>query len=323
MNVFTPTDTQSDHYPSSSTMSRPYYGSVMMYAYSENAHHQQPPPLSTSQQAWQWQEENQQQLYGVQQQQQERLHIRGQIRGSYNQPVKPLHEETQYSPDYQGKKYIPPANHQHMSMQPTNIDNHHLRSMQPEYNVAGTKAAPLQGELPNDDYSYYGRSSGPASLDNSLTKPRPAGSIQPTNIDNHHLRSMEPEYTIAGTNAAPLQGKLPNDSDYNYYGRSSGPVSLDSSLTKPRPVGGNTNHPPPDQYPPAASRRPEKPTQYALETIDEEIRYQADRQRRHQEYERFNLNVKLDPYLICPKCKLQFREGQLPEYRHHIDNCHH
>ena len=57
------------------------------------------------------------------------------------------------------------------------------------------------------------------------------------------------------------------------------------------------------------------------EAINEEIRYQADRQRRHQEYERFDSTPQLDPYLICPKCQLQFREGQLPEYRHHIDNC--
>ena len=333
-------------------MSRPYYDSVMMHAYARNAHHQQPPPSSTSQQAWQLQQENQQQLYVVQQQQQEQLHIRGQGRGSsYNQPVKPLHEGTQYPPDYQGKNYVQPTNHQPRSMQPTNIDNHQLRSMQPEYNIAGTNAAPLQGKLPNDDYNYYGLSSGPASLDNSLTKPRPAGSIQPTSIDNHQLRLMQPQYNIAGANAAPLQGKLPNDNDYNYYGRSSGPASLDSSLTKLRPAGGNTNHPPPVQSPIAFSKRAETPTQYALETINEEIhyqadrqrrhqeyerptqyaseaineeiRYQSDRQRRHQEYERFDCNLQLDPYLICPKCKLQFREGQLPEYRHHIDNCHH
>ena len=146
--------------------------------------------------------------------------------------------------------------------------------------------------------------------------------MQCTNIDNQQLRSMQPDYNIAGTNVAPLQGKLPND-DYNYYGRIIGPASLDSSLIKPRPAAGHTNLPPPDQSPLTAGRRPKKPTQYASEAINEDIRYQADRQRRHQEYERFDSNLQLDPYLICPKCKLQFREGQLPEYRHHIDNCHH
>ena len=40
-----------------------------------------------------------------------------------------------------------------------------------------------------------------------------------------------------------------------------------------------------------------------------------------QEYERFDSPPPFDPYLTCPKCKLQFREGQLPEYRHHIHNC--
>ena len=147
--------------------------------------------------------------------------------------------------------------------------------------------------------------------------------LLPANIDNYQYqpRLIQPEYNVAGmyTNAAPMQGQFPHD-NYN-YGRNGGPVSLDSSITKPRSTAGYTNHPSPDHSPLAASRRPEKPTQYASEGINEEIRYQADKQRRHQEYERFDSTLWLDPYLICPKCKLQFREGQLPEYRHHIDNC--
>ena len=31
--------------------------------------------------------------------------------------------------------------------------------------------------------------------------------------------------------------------------------------------------------------------------------------------------LRYDPYLTCHKCKFQFREGDLPEYRHHIDHC--
>ena len=271
-------DTQSGQYHTPTTMSRPRYNTSVGHTNAEMAYHQQPPPSSTSQLAWQRQQEHQQQqehqrqehqrqqerqqqLYVAQQQQQEQLQIRGQGRGSsYNQAVKPLHEGTQYPPDYQGKKYIPPTKHQHMSMQPINIDNHQLRSMQPEYNIAGTNAVPLRRKLPNDDYNYYG---------------------------------------CRGT------------------------ASLDTSLSKSRPGGDHTNDSPPDQSPLTASRKPEKSTQYGSEAINEEICYQADRQRRHQEYEGFDSNLQLDPYLICPKCKLQFREGELPEYRHHIDNCHH
>ena len=38
---------------------------------------------------------------------------------------------------------------------------------------------------------------------------------------------------------------------------------------------------------------------------------------------RFPAHLQKDPYLICPRacCKRQFEEGQLPEYRHHIDYC--
>ena len=55
--------------------------------------------------------------------------------------------------------------------------------------------------------------------------------------------------------------------------------------------------------------------------INEEIRIQADLQRRQQQQDEFESGLAYDPYLICHKCKRQFREGQLPEYRHHIDNC--
>ena len=143
--------------------------------------------------------------------------------------------------------------------------------------------------------------------------------LPPVNIDNHQPRSIQPGYNVAGTNAAPMQRQFPPD-DYN-YGRNSGPTSLDSSIPKSRSAAGYSGHPSPDRTHLAATRRSEQPTLYASEAINEEIRYQADRQRRHHEYERFDSTLQLDPYLICPKCQLQFREGQLPEYRHHIDNC--
>ena len=56
--------------------------------------------------------------------------------------------------------------------------------------------------------------------------------------------------------------------------------------------------------------------------INEEIRVQADLQCRQQQYDEFESGLPYDPYLVCHKCNHQFREGQLPEYRHHIDNCH-
>ena len=56
------------------------------------------------------------------------------------------------------------------------------------------------------------------------------------------------------------------------------------------------------------------------EGINEKIRVQADLQRRQQQ-EEFESGLALDPFLVCHKCNRQFREGQLPEYRHHIDNC--
>ena len=59
------------------------------------------------------------------------------------------------------------------------------------------------------------------------------------------------------------------------------------------------------------------------EGINEEIRIQADLQRRQQQDELEFAGLAYDPYLICHKCNRQFREGQLPEYRHHIDNCRH
>ena len=55
--------------------------------------------------------------------------------------------------------------------------------------------------------------------------------------------------------------------------------------------------------------------------ISEEIRVLADLQHNQQHQDGFESGLAYDPYLICHKCKRQFREGQLPEYRHHIDNC--
>ena len=59
------------------------------------------------------------------------------------------------------------------------------------------------------------------------------------------------------------------------------------------------------------------------EGINEEIRIEAEWQRKRRQHNESEYGAfgPLDPYLICPKCKLQFREGQLPEYRYHIDNC--
>ena len=57
------------------------------------------------------------------------------------------------------------------------------------------------------------------------------------------------------------------------------------------------------------------------EVLNEEIRIQANLQRRQQQQDEFESGLAYDPYLICHKCNRQFREGQLPEYRHHIDNC--
>ena len=106
------------------------------------------------------------------------------------------------------------------------------------------------------------------------------------NIDNHQPRLIQPGYDVTGTNAAPMQRQfLPN------------------------------------QSPLVVTRRSEQPTHCASEAINEEIRYQADRQRRHQDNENFDSTLQLDPYMICPKCQLQFREGQLSEYRDHIYNC--
>ena len=57
------------------------------------------------------------------------------------------------------------------------------------------------------------------------------------------------------------------------------------------------------------------------EGINEEIRIQAELQRSKQQHSESEYDAPFDPYLICHKCKRQFREGQLPEYRHHIDYC--
>lgn len=246
-----PMDTPSNQYQSSTIMSKPQCDPSAAQTNADMGYQQTklPPSSSASQQGWQ-RHQDQQHLHRMQQQQQELLQLRGQGRGpTHNQPVRPSHDGTQYAPNYQGGKILPPVN-----------------------------------------------------LDN-----------QP--------RSMQLA-AVAGTNAVPMQRQFQQHDEYN-YSRNSGPTSLDSSLQKQRPPANYTNHPSPERSPLAGARRQEQPqpTQYASEGINEEIRYQADKQRRHQEYERFDSDLKLDPYLICPKCKLQFREGQLPEYRHHIDNC--
>ena len=60
-----------------------------------------------------------------------------------------------------------------------------------------------------------------------------------------------------------------------------------------------------------------------FEGINEEIHIQVDLQCGQQQQDEFEPGLAYDPYLIWSKCKRQFREGQLPEYRHHIDNCQH
>ncbi|XP_065910688.1 golgin subfamily A member 6-like protein 22 isoform X2 [Dysidea avara] len=82
----------------------------------------------------------------------------------------------------------------------------------------------------------------------------------------------------------------------------------------------NQQHPPP----PVRSEQPSygQAEHYVSEGINEEIRHQADFQRQQNQQDlEFTSHLAPDPFLICPNCKRQFREGQLPEYRRHIDNC--
>ena len=68
---------------------------------------------------------------------------------------------------------------------------------------------------------------------------------------------------------------------------------------------------------------PRLPYHSIYEGINEEINVQANlRQRQQHEEDMIETGLPYDPFLICHKCNHQFREGQLPEYRHHIDNCH-
>ena len=60
---------------------------------------------------------------------------------------------------------------------------------------------------------------------------------------------------------------------------------------------------------------------YASENINKEIAVTADRVRSGRANQMDSQYLPFDPYLTCHKCKLQFKEGQLPEYRHHIDEC--
>ena len=102
------------------------------------------------------------------------------------------------------------------------------------------------------------------------------------------------DYNTAGTNAAMQQG-TPRIDDVPHDRLNNPPMSLDSFRSKnPAPVS---------------------------EGINEEIRIQANLQRRQQQPDEFESGLAYDPYLVCHKCNRQFREGQLPEYRHHIDNC--
>lgn len=104
------------------------------------------------------------------------------------------------------------------------------------------------------------------------------------------------DYGTAGTNAAP-QHDTPRMDDTYHNRLNNAPMSWDNFQSKnPAPLS---------------------------EGINEEIRIQADLQRRQQQQDEFESTLAYDPYLICHKCNCQFREGQLPEYRHHIDNCRH
>ena len=109
------------------------------------------------------------------------------------------------------------------------------------------------------------------------------------------LGRYQRDYNTPGTNAA-MQQDTPRMDDAYQDRFNNPPMSLDSFRSKnPAPVS---------------------------EGINEEIRLQAE-QRRHQQQAQDDLEsgLEYDPYLVCHKCKRQFREGQLPEYRHHIDNC--
>ena len=102
------------------------------------------------------------------------------------------------------------------------------------------------------------------------------------------------DYNTAGTNAGMLQN-TPRIDDAPHDRLNNSPRSLDSFRSKnPAPVS---------------------------EGINEEIHVRADLQRRQQQQDEFESGLAYDPYLTCHKCKRQFREGQLPEYRHHIDSC--
>lgn len=153
--------------------------------------------------------------------------------------------------------------------------------------------------------------------------------LPPSATIDSHPSSMQPHhgrYNIAGTNAGMQQDRnIADEPHHGHFGeRHTGPVSLGSYQTRQAAGYGNTNLPP--LVPTVRSERPPpvQAKQFVSEGINEEIRDQADKQRHQNQQElEFTSHLEYDPYLICPKCKLQFREGQLPEYRHHIDNCRH
>ena len=202
----TPLNTLSNQYHTSSTVSN---SDPSRLAHKNAGIMVQPPP--TSNQMAEQRYRQQQYFYKPPQQQQE--HFIGQGRGlPHNQPVKPLHEGTHLS-NYQGqgKYFLPPAN----IYLPSRF------SVESEYNVAGTNAAPMQRQF-SYDVSNYARDvlQGPATLDGSITKSRSAAGY---------------------TNHPPPD----RSEDYNYR-RNSVPASLDSSITKSRSAAGYTNYPPSD-----------------------------------------------------------------------------
>ena len=182
----------------------------------------------------------------------------------------------------------------------------------------------------------------------NMGKPTQSGKYLPPSKFDIQPQSMQ-EYNTAGTNAVVLRhhqqqqqqqqhqqqqqqqqqqhDRFYADRQHNEQygqGRYTGPVSLDSYKAKHGYNNANFPHP---QQPQHSAVRSEQPPQgqaehYVSEGINEEIRHQADYQRHQNQQDlEFTSQLPLDPYLICPNCKKQFREGQLPEYRRHIDSC--
>jgi len=213
--------------------------------------------------------------------------------------------------------------------------------------IAHTNAEAIyQQPSPQQGRQGQGRGRTPQSTG----RPTQSGKYLPPSNFDVQPQSMQ-EYNTAGTNAVvqqhhqrhhqhQLQQRQQQQQHDRFYadqqhneqygqGRYTGPVSLDSYKTKAKHMAAGYNnanfpHPQQSQYPAVRSEQPPQgqAEHYVSEGINEEIRHQADYQRHQNQQDlEFTSQLPLDPYLICPACKKQFREGQLPEYRRHIDSC--